>query len=109
MGRLDKAVQRNQAVPGGRSGTESAEDIKEGSPVGVPNGISGGQEDGRNQDVFLYRDRGSTARRGVAVGCQPGVQGAVGCEQEGGAVRCQLGRGRVAVSEQWGESQRGWM
>jgi len=53
---LHKAVLANKAVPGGRLRTGDEEDIKEGSPVGNPNGISDGQEDGRNQGVFLYSD-----------------------------------------------------
>jgi len=51
-------------VPGGRVGTEEAEDIKEGSLGRVPNGFSDGREDGRNRGMFWYSDRRSTARRG---------------------------------------------
>jgi len=42
MGLLDKAVLGNKAMPRSRLRTEDREDIKEGSPVGVPLGISDG-------------------------------------------------------------------
>jgi len=57
---LDEAVLEDEAMPGGRLRAGNREDIKEGSPVGVANSISDGQEDGRNQDVLLYSDRRST-------------------------------------------------
>jgi len=57
----DKTVTGSKAVFGGRVGTENGKDIKDGSPVRVPNGISDGQEDGLNQGVFLYSNRGWTA------------------------------------------------
>jgi len=43
MGLLNEAMPRNKAVPMGRMGTEDGEEIKEGSPMGMPNGISKGQ------------------------------------------------------------------
>jgi len=64
MGLLDEAVPGNKAVPGGRWRTEDGQAIKEESPVGVPSGISGSQEDGRNRGVFLYHHRRLTTRRG---------------------------------------------
>ena len=48
MGLCDEEVPGNEAVPGGRLRTRDGQDIKEGSPVGVRDSISGGQEDGRN-------------------------------------------------------------
>jgi len=64
MDLLDETVPGNEGVSRGRLRTEDREDIKEGSLVGVPNGISDGQEDGHNQGMFLYSDRRSTAWRG---------------------------------------------
>jgi len=61
MGLHDKAVPGNEAVPGGRLRTGGGEDIREGSQVGEPNGVSDSQEDRHNRGVFLYSDRGSTA------------------------------------------------
>jgi len=51
-------------MPRGRLRTEDREDIREGSPVGVPNSISDCQEDWRNRGMFLYSDGRSTAQRG---------------------------------------------
>jgi len=64
MGLHDKGVPGNEAMPRGRLRMEDGEDIRDGSPVGVPNGISHSQEDGPNRGVFLYSNRRSTARRG---------------------------------------------
>jgi len=61
---LDEAVPGNKTMPRGRLRLEDGEDIKEGSPVGVPNGISNGQEDWGNRDVFWYSDRRSNCQRG---------------------------------------------
>jgi len=64
MGLLNGAVAGNKAMPGGRLRTEDGEDIREGSPVGVTNGISHGQEDRHIQGVFLYSDQKWTPERG---------------------------------------------
>jgi len=55
-GLLDEVMPGNEAMPGGWLRMEDREDIKEGTPVGVPHGISDGQEDRRNRGVFLYSD-----------------------------------------------------
>jgi len=64
MGLLNGGVPGNEAMRGDRLRLEDGEDIKEGSLVGVPHGISNGQEDGGNQGMFLYGNRRSAARRG---------------------------------------------
>jgi len=64
MGRLDRVVPGNKAMPRGRLRTENREAIKEGCPMGVTSGISDDQEDGHNQGVLWYNDPRSTARRG---------------------------------------------
>ena len=56
MDLLDEVVPGSEAVPRGRVGTEDGEYIIEWSPVGVPNGISDGQEDWRNQGLLLFSD-----------------------------------------------------
>jgi len=61
---LDEVVPRNEAMRGGRLRLQDGEDIKEESLVGVPHGISNGQEDGCNRGMFLYSDRRSTAQKG---------------------------------------------
>jgi len=61
MGLLDGAVPGNEVILGGRLKTVDGEDSREESAVGVPNGISDGQEAVCNRYLFWYRDQGSTA------------------------------------------------
>jgi len=55
------AVPGNKAVPGGRMAKRMEETLIKGPRGLCQNGISDGQNDGRNQGGFLYSDRRSTA------------------------------------------------
>jgi len=66
------AVPGDEVMPDGRMGKRVEETLLRGPRWVCPNGISDGQEDGRNRGGFLYSDRRSTGGKG--------------------AVRCWLGR-----------------
>ena len=61
MDRHAGAVLGNQAVPDGRMGKWREETPIRGPQWECQNGISDGQEDGRNRGGSLYSDRRSTA------------------------------------------------
>jgi len=54
----------NEAMPYGRLGKRVEKTLLRGPRRVCQNGISDGQEDGRNRGRFLYSDRRSTAERG---------------------------------------------
>jgi len=75
-----RAVLGNKAVPDGRMERWMEETLMRVPQWVCQNGISDGQEDGCNRDVFLYSDRRSTAGGGVVEICKPGGDGAVRCQ-----------------------------